>query len=461
MEATQLTEDLFDLIKRIVPFIAAATAGELSDAPLLRVEQGLPEHRFHLDAAQQLQQSQLSQQQLPQRSQPQLPAELVLLHVLPLVPLNTRREMAFTCKRWHFLLLPNVVKEILAKRLGHCAAKSRFASLDDVVAFSRDLFRTSKLRLVDEVKVEHAYYSIPRKTEEETAWLIQSGLLEQCPSLRLLECAVALPESLLPRLAKLNSLRELEINLKGKWKLPEDSSFDCGSLEILRTDGVLSIDFLAGVAKGCPNLKEVRLWFFYFEYTQKHSEETRRKLPDSFVAKIRTVHAGNPEYLLALAQFPGFQPQTISGNDDDYVEWPAHPKSSAVWAKMLRMNSLTQFSCSNFTTRDLLLGLPANLESVDLLSTSVSGLDDQDCALMASILSSHKCRIDLEIYFDEYPTHLGAAGLRRWASEISFWANADCADVTLQDDSDAERKRTMALELITEIEDHIDDIGLA
>jgi hypothetical protein len=96
-------------LDKITSFTAVATAV------------GMPQDQ--LDALQRAQQS-------------QLPAELVLL-ILPLVPLETRRSMTTVCKQWHFLLLADVAKEILRKRLAPTAPKkSRFASLKDVEEFS-------------------------------------------------------------------------------------------------------------------------------------------------------------------------------------------------------------------------------------------------------------------------------------------------------------------------------------
>ena len=124
-------------------------------------------------------------------------------------------------------------------------------------------------------------------------------------------CCTTSPK-LLPHLAALRTLRELDI--RTNWKdeeLLESWTFESASLDMLRTHGSPSINFLAAVARGCPNLKEVEWGFDRDYYSQKLCDDIRTKLPDSFVAKLHRSIPEVPSFCSSFAHFRLFDRETF------------------------------------------------------------------------------------------------------------------------------------------------------
>jgi hypothetical protein len=321
---------------------------------------------------------------------PELPAELILLHILPRVPLETRREMCFVSKAFHRLLLHDVAKDILQKRLAWGAKNAKFASQEDVEIFARDAISTGKFRLVKKVEVAEHYLLFPPRLEDgATGWLLKTGLLEKCPSLRSLVCAIHSPYTLLPRLARLRSLKRLEILIAWRYDDMLDD-FRSESHEEVRTSGDLSVEFLAAVARGCPNLKKVE-WGFEDSYPrQTRSPDMFRKLPGALLAKVHSLETGLLDVIPELAAFPSFRPKIISQECISFISWSTLPNSNPVWSAVMKLNSLEKICLYGVTSRHLLLpGFPPQkFHELRCFWTKRAGVSCRDQAPISAQLQS-------------------------------------------------------------------------
>jgi hypothetical protein len=315
--------------------------------------------------------------------------------------------MAFVCKVWHQLLLPDVTK-IMLERIFWTLWKDP-SPMDKLIALSRDAFSTGKFRLVEDLNGDHLKDSSLEK-------LVESGLLGSCTSLRLLKCSVSWPgDNIKSPLASgfcrtgCKNLKKLDIkglgSGEGACKLPADFVLDCESLEELVVRGKLSMDFLVAVDRGSPKLKDIAS-YPSAEGNQAFAKDCT-KLSESIVGKIGTFSPGNLELLRALASLPTFRPHTF-GEDDYYEDYD--------W--------------------------PGNLETACFWSADPSRLDEHELRALASLVSSHKCRINVDFFlhvrkrddrWEDLPDYLGTAGMRNWARELVFWSKTNLAEVEFTD----------------------------
>jgi len=155
-------------------------------------------------------------------------------------------------------------------------------------------------------------------------------------------------------------------------------------------------------------------------------EERCAGLPAKLVSKIGTIFPGSLNLLQTLNTFPSFRPHTISdGTPHEMLDWGSDSECSAMWSYLITMESITEFSCCEFRTRDFLLGFPPNLKTAYFSFVNLSGLDQQELAKVAKMLSSHQCRVHLYVYHGGDwcpPGPVSAAGWRRWAAETMMWA---------------------------------------
>jgi hypothetical protein len=88
-------------------------------------------------------------------------------------------------------------------------------------------------------------------------------------------------------------------------------------------------------------------------------------------------------------------------------EWPKEDEGSAdLQSKLVKLDSLRFFSSAFFITRNLLLGLPPNLERAYMPSAFAAHLDRNERQKVFSILSLHKAEVNIDFLGGSSPEPL-------------------------------------------------------
>lgn len=389
-----------------------------------------------------------------------LPAELVL-ELACEADFVTGLQMAFTCRDWYFLIIPEMVHAIIhfrsfrEKPAWQRNAPRVFASEKDVATFARDSLAADKFSAL------YGIGGISRPSEDLSLWFLRSGLISSCTGLRELTLETNSAEHfVLLSTCSLPELKRLEIYPRtpesGTVTIEDDTplSFSLSNLQELELHNFVPAAVANGLAKSCPKLDSTT-WDLWGrdDYVQDLVS-----LSDAFLATIKVLKLEPGPLFLSFLRRKAFRPATIDHEDDpvniDYYN------PTEIWGHLVKLTSLEHLRLLFLPSECLLHGVPPNLQALHLSFLDVSGLSQDDLQLVRSQIILISQQMELSIHVDEECRNgLSIPQLYAFRRELCFWAELEGVQVSIADADTRDDKLAVAQRVAEEVQEEVDEIG--
>lgn len=338
-----------------------------------------------------------------------LPMELVLDVANYFLAPKERFRLAATCKALYFPLMKTVIRDLLGAKNKWLGPEKHLKT-----SFFSDQLNAGKFSLITGLSVQ-----VNRTTS----------------FFRLSKCSM-------PSLTSFGITFSPRVD--NNWTLEEEPKFDFPNLEEVDVSGYAFPVFFTAIVRDCPQLKRSTL---RLDVPNNYAvaEQVLVGIPDAFLQTVVGVGAASGAMLLRLVTRDSFNPYIIHQEGFRRFDLPDGDQGQLLWTRLAGKESLRRLDLYQFRSKDLLHGLPPNLEEFSVKSFQLSRLRSQeDLDRLRDLLTSFQGNLSLNIRYSHSDLHLSEnttdLDLQAFANEIMFWSTLEVDGIKILGESDPVRK---------------------